>query len=136
MPGLGFTDQEYFRCLRGGCIGLGASEVTPPPPEGFVKAAEVTTLPRAGETQAGDERDKFFRLKNPLMWAAFAGAAAIVGGGGYVLYRRRSPSGFGENCPKGKLWLESREKCVDARAYWDDPDTVLRKLGPRRRRSR
>lgn len=89
MPGLGTIDQEYFRCLRGNCTGLGADEVTPAVPAGFVKAAEVTTLPRAGETQAGEERDRFFRLGNPLMWAAIAGAATVVGGGSYMLYRRK-----------------------------------------------
>lgn len=89
QPGLGLGDQEYFRCLRDGCTGLGADTVTPPPPTGFVKAAEVTTLPGAGETQAGDEKDKFFRLGNPLMWAVFAGAATVVGGGSYMLYRRK-----------------------------------------------
>jgi hypothetical protein len=88
-PGLGVYDAEYFRCLGTNCTGLGADTVTPPPPAGFVKAVEVTTLPRAGETQSGDERDKFFRLGNPLMWAAFAGTAAVVGGGGYMLYRRK-----------------------------------------------
>lgn len=87
-PGLGIVDGEYFRCLFGNCGGLGASDVTPPPPEGFVKTAEVTTLPRAGETPAGDERDRFFRLNNPFMWVAIAGVAAAAGGG-YVIYRRR-----------------------------------------------
>jgi LPXTG-motif cell wall-anchored protein len=88
-PGLGVYDAEYFRCLGTNCTGLGADTVTPPVPAGFVKSAEVTTLPRAGETQSGDERDKFFRLGNPLMWAAIAGTAAVVGGGGYMLYRRK-----------------------------------------------
>ncbi len=89
QPGLGLSDGEYFRCLRGGCSGLGEDTVTPPPPTGMVKAAEVTTLPGAGETQAGEERDKFWRLGNPLMWVAIAGAATVVGGGSYVLYRRK-----------------------------------------------
>lgn len=30
----------------------------------------------------------FFRLGNPLMWAAFAGGAAVLGGGAYFLLRR------------------------------------------------
>lgn len=89
QPGLGLGDGEYFRCLRGNCTGLGEDTVTPPPPSGFVKAAEVTTLPGAGETPAGEERDKFWRLGNPLMWAAIAGAATVVGGGSYMLYRRK-----------------------------------------------
>lgn len=89
QPGLGFSDGEYFRCLRGNCVGLGADQVTPPVPTGMVKAAETTTLPGAGETQAGEERDKFWRLGNPLMWAAIAGAATVVGGGSYILYRRK-----------------------------------------------
>jgi len=88
-PGLGIYDGEYFRCLRGNCTGLGADTVTPPVPGGFTKVAEVTTLPRAGETQAGEERDKFFRLGNPFMWAAIAGTAAVVGGGGYMIFRRK-----------------------------------------------
>jgi len=92
QPGLGTIDQEYFRCLRDNCTGLGEDTVTPPPPSGYVKAAEVTTLPGAGETSAGEERDKFFRLGNPLMWAAIAGAATVVGGGSYMLYRRKHRS--------------------------------------------
>jgi len=88
-PGLGAAYGEYFRCLRGNCVGLGETTVTPPPPSGFVKAAEVTTLPGAGETPAGEERDKFWRLGNPLMWAAIAGAATVVGGGSYMIYRRK-----------------------------------------------
>lgn len=92
QPGLGIADQEYFRCLRGNCVGLGADTVTPPPPAGMVKAAEVTTLPGAGEQSAGEERDKFWRLGNPLMWAVIAGAATVVGGGSFVLYRRKHRS--------------------------------------------
>jgi hypothetical protein len=91
-PGLGIVDDEYFRCLFGNCHGLGESEVTPPPPEGYVKTAEVTTLPRAGETVAGKERDKFFRLKNPYMWLTFAGVAAVGSGSYYFIRRRRRGS--------------------------------------------
>jgi hypothetical protein len=89
QPGRGLGEHsEYFRCLQESCIGLGESDVTPPPPSGYVKAAEVTTLPGAGEVPGGEERDKFFRWKNPLMWAMIVGTVAAAGGG-YVLYRRR-----------------------------------------------
>lgn len=87
-PGLGVADDEGFRCLYGNCYGLGADPVTPPVPEGFTKVAETTSLPGAGETPAGEEKDKFFRANNPLMWFLFVGTAA-VGGGGYWLIRRR-----------------------------------------------
>lgn len=86
-PGLGISDDE-FRCLYGNC-GLGADDVTPPVPAGFTKTAEVKTLPGAGETPAGDEREKFFRASNPVMWIAIVGTAAAVGGGGYYFMRRR-----------------------------------------------
>jgi len=69
--------------------GLGADTVTPPPPAGFVKTAEVATLPGAGETAAGEESDKFFRANNPMMWLTIVGTLAVVGGGGYFLLRRR-----------------------------------------------
>lgn len=65
------------------------NNVTPPPPTGFVKQGEFATQPGEGETPAGHERDKFFRLKNPLMWITIFGTAAVLGGGSYVLYRRR-----------------------------------------------
>ena len=136
-PGLGIASDE-FRCLYGNCgSGFGADAVTPPVPGGFTKVAETTSLPGAGETPAGEEKDKFFRANNPLMWFMFVGTAAAIGGGSYWLIRRRKvvkAAGLGSTCPKGQLWLESRETCVDAKKYWNDPQRTLRKLGPRRRR--
>jgi hypothetical protein len=137
--GFGIGDDE-FRCLYGDCHQqLGADAVTPPVPAGFnpTPVVTTTTLPGEGETSAGEEKDKFFRANNPAMWALFAGTAAIVGGGGYWFMRRRKvgkASGFGSPCPEGQTWLESRGVCVDSKAYWDDPQRVLRKLGPRKRK--
>lgn len=87
-PGLGIASDD-FRCLFGNCNGLGQEAVTPAVPTGFVKTAETATLPGAGETVAGEERDNFFRANNPAMWIAIVGTAAAVGGGGYWLIRRR-----------------------------------------------
>jgi hypothetical protein len=88
--GFGLAD-EYFKCLYGNCNGLGADAVTPPVPAGFNPTPVVVTtaLPGEGEVAAGEEKDKFFRLKNPAMWALFAGTAIVVGGGSYWFIRRR-----------------------------------------------
>jgi len=88
--GFGLAD-EYFKCLYGNCGGLGADAVTPPVPVRFNPTPVITTtaLPGAGETPAGEEKDKFFRANNPLMWVLFAGTAAAVGGGSYWMIRRR-----------------------------------------------
>ena len=70
-----------------------------PPPAGTVKEGEEATPPTC-DTEGGgtapcpqtgnDERDKgFFRLHNPWMWLSLAGVAGVVGGTGYVVYRRR-----------------------------------------------
>ena len=70
-----------------------------PPPAGTVKEGEEATPPTC-ETEGGgtapcpqtgdDERDKgFFRLHNPWMWLSLAGVVGVVGGTGYVVYRRR-----------------------------------------------
>lgn len=75
----GFGDANAF----------GAHGVTPSPPDGFVPTAELDELPNEGEKIIGQERDSFFRLNNPWMWVAIAGATAAAGGGGYALYRRR-----------------------------------------------
>jgi hypothetical protein len=74
--------------------GFGVDTVVPPVPSTpagvpFVKTVETPTLPQQGETHVGSEKDKFFRLNNPFMWLAFAGTAAAIGGGGYVIYRRK-----------------------------------------------
>jgi len=74
---------------------FGADSVTPPVPTDpvtgtpLIKIAETTTLPQQGEKQINSEKDKFFRLKNPFMWAAIAGTVAAAGTGGYMIYRRR-----------------------------------------------
>jgi hypothetical protein len=83
--------DEQFRCLYGNCGGLGADAVSPPVPATFNPTPVVvtTTLPGEGETVAGEEKDKFFRANNPLMWLAIAGTVAAVGGGGYWYMRRR-----------------------------------------------
>lgn len=74
----------------GWAMGLGADPVvTPPAPAGFTKVAEAPALPNEGETAAGEERDAFFRVNNPVMWIAIVGAVAAVGTGGYVVYRRK-----------------------------------------------
>jgi hypothetical protein len=88
--GFGLAD-EYFKCLYGNCNGLGADAVTPPVPAGFNPTPVVVTtaLPGEGEVAAGEEKDKFFRLKNPAMWALIAGTAVVVGGGSYWFIRRR-----------------------------------------------
>jgi len=68
---------------------LGADAVTPPPPAGYMRTTEVDALPNEGEQVVGQERDNFFRLDNPWMWVAIAGATVAAGGGGYALYRRK-----------------------------------------------
>jgi len=82
-------DDEQFRCLYGNCGGLGADTVTPLVPANFIKTAETRALPGEGETPAGEEKDKFFRANNPIMWLTFVGVAAAIGGGSYWVIRRR-----------------------------------------------
>jgi hypothetical protein len=84
----GFAN-EHFQGHYNNYGGLGADTVTPPVPANFIKTAETRTLPGEDETPAGEESDKFFRVNNPLMWALFAGTAAVVGGGSYFIVRRR-----------------------------------------------
>lgn len=71
-----------------------------PAPAGMIKEGEELTIPTCA-TASGEaapcpktpdsERDKgFFRLHNPWMWVTLAGVAGVVGGTGYVVYRRRS----------------------------------------------
>lgn len=81
----------YCPMTFAGWGGLGATTdaVTPPPPVGFTRTTELDVLPNEGEQVVGQERDNFFRLDNPWMWAAIAGATAVAGGGGYALYRRK-----------------------------------------------
>lgn len=70
-----------------------------PAPAGTVKEGEEATPPTC-DTEGGgtvtcpqtsnNERDKgFFRLHNPWMWLSLVGVAGVVGGTGYVVYRRR-----------------------------------------------
>jgi len=89
-----------------------------------------------------------FADKTKLWWRQLStGSQASIGIGGtlalflaYTGYQKRKKAGsaavagYQERplCPKGQLWLEAREKCVNAKAYWEDPHRVLRQLGPRR----
>lgn len=58
------TDGEGFRCLYGDCE-----------PGGFGIAE--------------GEETGFFRLRNPFMWLTFAAVATAVGGGYWLVRRRR-----------------------------------------------
>jgi len=70
-----------------------------PAPAGTVKEGEEATPPTCATAGGGtvtcpqtsnNERDKgFFRLHNPWMWLSLVGVAGVVGGTGYVVYRRR-----------------------------------------------
>jgi hypothetical protein len=67
---------------------LGAS-VTPPPPAGTVAVGVAATAP-TGVPQVGTEKDVgFFSASNPWFWATVAGAVVVVGGGSYMIFRRK-----------------------------------------------
>jgi hypothetical protein len=68
-------------------FGLGA-DVTPAPPAGMIQVGTSATLP-AGVTNVGIEKDAFFSLSNPWMWASIVGGVAVVGTGSYLLFRRK-----------------------------------------------
>jgi hypothetical protein len=61
--------------------------VTPPPPDGMVKVADETEQP-TGATPDGQEQDQPF-YKNWKFWAAVGGGVAVLGGGSYLIFRRR-----------------------------------------------
>ena len=68
---------------------FGAAEtVTPPPPPGTVKVADEPTQPPE-TVPAGTEDTKTPFYKQPLFWVAAIGGVVVVGGGSYMLFRRR-----------------------------------------------
>jgi hypothetical protein len=132
QPGF-FPDEEEFFGL-GQTPGVTADSTEVPT---NVSTPPVTTTGTVAPTITEADFEKktgqvpFF--KKPLFWVVVAGVA-IVGGGIWFMRRKTVAAGLGGACPEGQLWIESRETCVNAKKYWDDPEGTLRKLGPRRRR--